>query len=256
MVRNLVLRDTSLFLWDSLSYLRDTFYQVRDNSNGYGTDKLFYGTNPQVYGTYIRKLGTPQLKCKFASNIVQSMQHEFYKKRSSFIMKERSKFCRETLVVKTSLVLPPDTNNYGTLFGGKLMAYIDDVAGISAMRHARNHVVTASSDSVDFLHPINEGNSVCLESFVTYTGRTSMEVFVKVVAEDLLTGERNVCAMSFLTMVALDKNGNPTEVPQIIPETEEEKHLFETAKVRATQRKERREASKERAKRYGADLPW
>lgn len=167
-----------------------------------------------------------------------------------------SKFCRETLVVKTSKVLPPDTNNHGTLFGGKLMAYIDDVAGITAMRHARTFVVTASTDSVDFLHPIYKGNSVCLESFVTYTGRTSMEIFVKVVAEDLFTGERNVCAMSFLTMVALDKNGQPTEVPKIIPETEEEKHLFETAKARAELRKERRKASKERAKRYGTDFPW
>lgn len=167
-----------------------------------------------------------------------------------------SKFCRDSFVVKTSLVLPPDTNNYGTLFGGKLMAYIDDIAAISAMRHSRRHVVTASSDSVDFLYPIVEGNSVCLESFVTYVGRTSMEVFVKVIAEDLITGERNVCAMSFLTMVALDENGQPTEVPRIIPETEEEKHLFETAKARAALRKERRKESKERAKRYGTKLPW
>lgn len=110
---------------------------------------------------------------------------------------ENSKRCRDSFVVRTSIVLPPDTNSHGTMFGGKLMAYIDDIAAISAMRHARKHVVTASTDSVDFLHPIYEGNSVCLEAFVTYTGQTSMEVFVKVIAEDLLTGERNVCALSF-----------------------------------------------------------
>lgn len=76
---------------------------------------------------------------------------------------EEIKHCRDSLVIKTSLVLPPDTNNIGTMFGGKLMAYIDDVAAISAMRHAQSNVVTASTDSVDFLHPIHEGNAVCLE---------------------------------------------------------------------------------------------
>ncbi|MBA4535581.1 acyl-CoA thioesterase [Bacillus aquiflavi] len=166
------------------------------------------------------------------------------------------KFCRETFVVKTSIVLPPDTNNYGTLFGGKLMAYIDDVAAISAMKHARNNIVTASTDSVDFLHPIYRGNSVCLEAYVTYTGRTSMEVFVKVIAEDLLSGERHICAMSFLTMVAIDEHGKPTPVPKIVPETEEEKHLYETAKERAEIRKKRKKASEERVKRYGPKLPW
>jgi len=76
-------------------------------------------------------------------------------------MKEQ-KYCSDSLVVKTSLVLPPDTNNNGTMFGGKLMAYIDDVAAISAMRHSRRSVVTASTDSVDFLYPIYEGKAVCL----------------------------------------------------------------------------------------------
>ena len=92
---------------------------------------------------------------------------------------ENKKYCRESLAIKTSLVSPPDTNIHGTMFGGKLMAYIDDVAAIAAMRHARKLAVTASSDSVDFLHPIIEGNSVCLEAFVSYTGRTSMESICK-----------------------------------------------------------------------------
>ena len=142
----------------------------------------------------------------------------------------KSKFCRETLAVKTSLVSPPDTNVNGTMFGGKLMAYIDDIAAIAAMRHSRKTVVTASNDSVDFFHPIFQGNSVCLEAFVTYTGTTSMEVFVKVVSENMLTGERNVCAISFLTFVALDENGKPTPVPKIIPETEEESNYTKRLK--------------------------
>lgn len=155
-------------------------------------------------------------------------------------MKAKKK-CKDSLVIKTSIVLPPDTNNLGTMFGGKLMAYIDDVAAISAMRHARTEVVTASTDSVDFLHPIYEGNAVCLESFVTYTGRTSMEVIVKVIAEDLKTGERNVCAISFLTFVGIDSEGKPTAVPGLLPESEEEKVLYESAKERAQVRKRRRE---------------
>lgn len=167
-----------------------------------------------------------------------------------------SRFCRESLAVKTSLVSPPDTNIHGTMFGGKLMAYIDDVAAIAAMRHSRRAVVTASNDSIDFLHPVHQGNAVCLEAFVTYAGNTSMEVFVKVVSENLLTGERNVCAISFLTFVALDENGNPTPVPKIIPETEEEKQLYETAKERLEIRKRRRKASAQRAKEFGTDLPW
>ncbi len=136
---------------------------------------------------------------------------------------ENKKYCRESLAIKTSLVSPPDTNIHGTMFGGKLMAYIDDVAAIAAMRHARKLAVTASSDSVDFLHPIIEGNSVCLEAFVSYTGRTSMEIFVKVVSENMLTGDRHICAVSFLTFVALDENGQPSEVPQVVPQSEEEK---------------------------------
>ncbi|MEH7122450.1 acyl-CoA thioesterase [Bacillus sp. JJ1532] len=168
---------------------------------------------------------------------------------------EASKKCKDSYVVKTSIVLPPDTNAYGTLFGGKLMAYIDDAAAISGMRHARRNVVTASTDSVDFLHPIHQGDAVCLEAFVTYTGRSSMEVFVKVIAEDLLTGESNVCAMSFLTMVAVDKNGKPTPVPAVIPESDEEKSLFESAKERAEIRKKRKQDSVERVKSYKIDLP-
>lgn len=166
------------------------------------------------------------------------------------------KYCKESFVVKTSIVLPPDTNNYGTLFGGKLMEYIDDVAAISAMRHSRKNIVTASTDSVDFLHPIHEGNSVCLESFVTYTGRTSMEVFVRVIAEDLLSGERNICALSFLTMVAIDEHGKPTEVPKVVPQSDIEKELYQTAKERAEIRKKRRKETENLSKKFGAGLPW
>ncbi|MFY4773670.1 acyl-CoA thioesterase [Metabacillus sp. RGM 3146] len=167
-----------------------------------------------------------------------------------------AKPCRESFVVKTSIVLPPDTNNHGTMFGGKLMAYIDDVAAISAMRHSRSEIVTASTDSVDFLHPIHVGWSVCLEAFVTYTGRTSMEVFVKVISENMLTGERNICALSFLTMVAVDANNKPTPVPPVLPETEMEKELYETGKERSNARKRRKQEFQNMAQIFGTELPW
>jgi acyl-CoA hydrolase len=166
------------------------------------------------------------------------------------------KKCRESFVVKTSIVFPPDTNNHGTLFGGKLMSYIDDIASIAAMRHSRSATVTASTDSVDFLHPIYVGNAVCLEAFVSYTGRSSMEIFVKVIAEDLLTGARNVCVLSFLTMVAIDENMKPKPVPQVVPETDLEKGLFNSAPARAEARKRRRAESDHLAKDFGTGLPW
>ncbi|MEN1967551.1 acyl-CoA thioesterase [Lentibacillus sp. N15] len=167
-----------------------------------------------------------------------------------------SKACSNSLVVKTSHVLPPDTNHHGTLFGGKLMAHIDDVAAIAAVRHARLPVVTASTDSVDFLEPVKEGDSICVEAFVTWTHNTSMEVFVKAVTEDLLTGDRGVCTTAFLTFVAVDHNGRPIPVPDVYPETDQEKQLHQSAPARAEQRKQRRRNSKEMAENFGTEYPW
>lgn len=164
--------------------------------------------------------------------------------------------CVQSLTVKTSYVLPPDTNTYGTLFGGKLMAYIDDVAAIAAFRHARKPVVTASTDSVDFLSPVKEGDSVCIEAFVTWTHETSMEVFAKAVTENLITGERKVCATAFLTFVAVDAHGRPTSVPAVYPESDHERKLHEEAPKRAAYRNERRKQSKELAKTLGTSFPW
>ncbi|MBS4209210.1 acyl-CoA thioesterase [Bacillus sp. FJAT-50079] len=161
--------------------------------------------------------------------------------------KQEKKFMKETVTIKTSHVLPPDTNHLGTMFGGKLMSYIDDVASIAAVKFARNLVVTASTDSVDFIKPIRTGDAVTLKAMVTWTGNSSMEVFVKITSEHLLTGEQSIAALSFLTFVALDEHGKPTPVPEVIPETEEERWLNETAKTRAAHRKIRKQESKELA---------
>ncbi|WAH43280.1 acyl-CoA thioesterase [Alicyclobacillus fastidiosus] len=171
-------------------------------------------------------------------------------------MSQEAKYCNESRVVKTSHVFPPDTNVHNTLFGGRLMGYIDDCASLSATRHARYPVVTASTDSVDFLSPISMSDSVCLESYVTWTGRSSMEVFVKVIAENLMTGERRIAATSFLTFVALDKEKHPVVVPQVIPQTDEEKKLHETAPARAVLRKDRREESRKLAEFLTTNKPW
>ncbi len=167
-----------------------------------------------------------------------------------------AKFCNESRAIKASMVQPPDTNHFGTMFGGKVMSYIDDIAAIAATRHARTSVVTASTDSVDFLHPIRNGQSVCLEAFVTWTHRTSVEVFVKVVAEDMLSGDRTVCATAFLTFVAIDVKGEKQMVPAVIPETALEKFLFEGAPERARKRLKKREQSKALAKQFGAKSLW
>jgi acyl-CoA hydrolase len=167
-----------------------------------------------------------------------------------------AKPCNASRSVQSSYVLPPDTNNHQTLYGGKLMTYIDNVAARAAMRHARRPIVTASTDSIDFLHPIRVGHEVCLEAFVSWTHKTSMEVFVKVIGEDLITGERKVCATSFLTFVALGDDGRPTEVGKVIPETPEEIQLHNSAPARASARKERRQESKRLAQVFGTRRPW
>ncbi|MWC29724.1 acyl-CoA thioesterase [Paenibacillus sp. MMS18-CY102] len=166
------------------------------------------------------------------------------------------RYARESKCYKTSRVFPTDVNNHNTLFGGKLMAYVDDIASIAASKHCRRSVVTASTDSVDFLHPIRPSDSVCMESYVTWTGNSSMEVFVKIIKEDLLTGERTIAATSFLTFVALDENRKPVAVPDVIPETEEEIKLHETAPHRAEMRRMRRQESKKFAGFLTVKQPW
>jgi acyl-CoA hydrolase len=156
----------------------------------------------------------------------------------------------QSKTTKAMLVLPPDSNSLETMFGGKVMEYIDDIASISAYRHARMQVVTASTDSVDFLYPIRVGHMICIESFVTWTHNTSMEVFVSVISENLKTGRRRVCATSFLTFVAIDDEGKTLKVPPIIPESELEIELHRTAPERFKQRIERKKHSRMLAEKF------
>jgi acyl-CoA hydrolase len=138
--------------------------------------------------------------------------------------------------IQTHLVLPPDTNHMGTIFGGTVLAYVDEIAAIAAKKHSRKVVVTASIDRVNFLSSAVVGDILTLEAFVISTGRTSMEVFVKVESENLETAKRTLTTTSILTMVAKDSNGVPVPVPGVIPQTEEERDLFKTAEDRKQRR--------------------
>ncbi|HHB89725.1 MAG TPA: acyl-CoA thioesterase [Anaerolineae bacterium] len=146
----------------------------------------------------------------------------------------------ESYVEMTQLVLPTHTNPLGTAFGGQVMAWIDICAGIAATRHARQIVVTASMDDLHFRAPIYQGEVVILKAQVNRAFRSSMEVGVRVEAENPLTGERRHCSSAYLTFVALDAEGNRLPVPPLLPETEDEKRRYEEAAERRRIRLERR----------------
>jgi acyl-CoA hydrolase len=145
---------------------------------------------------------------------------------------------RSTMV---QLIFPSDTNYHGTMFGGKVMEYMDKIAAITSMRHARKPVVTASTDSLDFVAPIRVGEVIEVEAFVTWTHRSSMEVFVKVQTENVYTGERKTAVTAFFSFVALDDSGKPAKVPTVIPETDEQKSLHATAQTRYDSRMMRKQ---------------
>ncbi|HET7580415.1 MAG TPA: acyl-CoA thioesterase [Bacillales bacterium] len=140
---------------------------------------------------------------------------------------------------KTALVLPPDTNHLDTMFGGKVLSYIDEVAAIAAMRHCKKAVVTASIDSVDFYSPVKEGDVISVEAFVASTGKSSMEVYVEVICESLRVKETRLTTTSFVTLVAIGKDGRPSRVPPVVPQTVEEHQLYDTARERREKREDR-----------------
>jgi acyl-CoA hydrolase len=142
-----------------------------------------------------------------------------------------------TRVEMNQLVLPQHTNALGTAFGGTILSWIDICAAMSAQRHARQIVVTASFDQIDFRQPIRLGQLVTLHGVVSWVGRTSMEVTVQVTAEDTLTGVRTDAASAHVTFVAIDAAGRPTPVPPLQPVTEEERRRWSEAEARREQRK-------------------
>ena len=142
-------------------------------------------------------------------------------------MKAKKAF--ETLSVTTKVVLPNDTNTLGNLFGGQLLAWMDVIASVSAHRHCRRVVVTASVNNVSFQEPIAHSAIVTLEAKVSRAFNSSMEVFVDVFVEDQVTGIKRKSNEAIYTFVAVDQHGGPIQVPELIPETEEEKSRYEGA---------------------------
>lgn len=139
---------------------------------------------------------------------------------------------RESQSEYTELCLPNDTNTLGNMLGGHVMHLVDLCGAIAAIRHARTPVVTASIDQMTFLHPVRLGELVILKSQVNRVFRTSMEVGVKVWVENLQTQEARHTSSAYLTFVGVDTAGNRVVLPQIIPETEEEKRRYEQAAER------------------------
>lgn len=135
-------------------------------------------------------------------------------------------------VIMTQLVLPSHTNSLGTIFGGTIMSWIDIAAAISAQRHSNREVVTASIDRLDFIAPVYTGWVVNLKASVNFTSRTSMEVGVRVDAENPKTGEVFHTASAYCTFVALGSNGKPSEIPELTLQTDDDKRRYEEAKKR------------------------
>lgn len=130
----------------------------------------------------------------------------------------------------TTLVMPHMQNILGDLFGGNLMALVDQAAAVAAIRHAGGPAVTASIDRVDFRERIPVGALVTCEAAVTYVGNSSMDITVEVFAEKVSTGEKRNTHTAHAVFVGIDEYGRPKRVPRLIPETAEEKKVFEAAK--------------------------
>ena len=149
------------------------------------------------------------------------------------------KTVQNSIVVMHELVLPNDTNVLGNILGGRVMHYMDICAAMSAYKHARSPVVTASVDRLNFLAPAKMGDILILKSSVNYTGNTSMEVGVRIESENTISGEINHTASAYLTFVSLDDKRKPKQVEGINPETVDEVRRFKQAEMRREIRKSR-----------------
>lgn len=144
---------------------------------------------------------------------------------------------RASRLVINQLMLPEHANTHGNVHGGWIMKLVDEAGGMCATRHSRRPCVTVAIDSMTFREPVHVGELLELTAEITWTGRTSIEVTVNVMAENLLTGDRIATNAANLVYVALDDRGRPTEVPPIAPETEAEVQRFADGQKRQERRK-------------------
>jgi len=147
----------------------------------------------------------------------------------------------ESETVMSELMMPQHANIMGNVFGGVILSLVDRVAAVCAIRHSRRQCVTVSVDKVDFREPIHVGELLTAYARLNFAGHTSMEVGVKIIAENVQTGEKRHTNSCYVTYVALDEKGEPTAVPQITPVTPDEKRRYDrAAKRRANRVMERR----------------
>ena len=151
----------------------------------------------------------------------------------------KKKTVKNTHVIMHELILPNDTNLLGNVLGGRVMHLMDMCAAMSAYKHARTAVVTASVDRLDFLAPAKMGEIMILKSSVNYTGKSSMEVGVRIESENPKTGNIYHTSSAYLTFVSLNENGKPKRVDNINPENDNEIRRFNEGKIRHEERKER-----------------
>ncbi len=143
---------------------------------------------------------------------------------------------RASRISIAQLMQPEHANTYGNVHGGWIMKLVDEAGALACMRHAQKRVVTVAVDSMVFREPIKIGDLIILNAEVTYTGRSSIEAEVQVVAENPITGERTHTNTAYLVYVALDDDGHATPIPALVVETEEEKQRMEQAKKRQAYR--------------------
>ncbi|BAP85275.1 acyl-CoA hydrolase [Paucilactobacillus hokkaidonensis JCM 18461] len=163
--------------------------------------------------------------------------------------------CNDTLAVACHRIFPTDLNEHGTLFGGRVLDLVDREASIAAMRIARQTVVTATIDHVNFIAPFKAQDSMCLEAYVTGFGNRSIEVFAKVTGEHLKTGKRFLGFTCFITFVIDDVTAEVT-FDHIAPETKEQQTMCANYSERVAQRKQLRLASQTAIDNINIEFPW
>lgn len=144
----------------------------------------------------------------------------------------RPKKPSESSITTARLMMPTDANVLGNVFGGAIMRYMDEIAAIVAWRHAGKNSVTASIDRMNFYAPVYVGNLLILKAAVNYVGNTSMEIGVRIEAQDPTSKKSTHTGSCYLTYVAIDKKGRPTEIPKLILTTADEKKRFQQALAR------------------------
>jgi acyl-CoA hydrolase len=164
------------------------------------------------------------------------------------------KSSKESFVEMTEIILPQHTNALGSVFGGVVLSWVDIAASICAMRHSERIVVTASIDAMHFLAPVKLGWICNIKAAINFTSKTSCEVGVRICGENPLTREFHHTASAYVTMVALDSFGRPTEMPEIIPQSEQEKKRYQAASDRRAARLVLKKKAAEAASAKGSEL--